>query len=82
MNKLKITIIGCAISSASLVCGYLVGKINERKRIAKKTKYAGNLRIDNSEGEEMMFLEVTNYSALEDSEIIQFKVIRENYIVH
>lgn len=65
----------------ALICtgvGYILGKKKH------KINECGNLRIDNSEEEEpaKIFLEVTDLSALESSEYVILKVVRENYISH
>lgn len=59
--------------------GYLAGVVVTKR----KTKYAGVLRIDNSEKDvpERLFLELNNdLDKIEKSKVIAVKVIRKNWI--
>jgi hypothetical protein len=72
INK-ALLVVGAGIS------GYLVGIISCKKR----TKYAGVLRIDNSEKDisERLFLELDgNLNDIEKAKVIKLKVIRRNWI--
>lgn len=64
---------------------FYAGIIFEKNRIKNSTKYFGTIRVDHSEDDEpeKLFLELeSSIDNLEDSKIVMFKVLRENYISH
>ncbi len=75
--KKKIINIVCGI--ALFTCGYSIASIYYKKH----TKFAGILRIDNSEEElpERLFLELEqDLKTIEKQKIIKLKVVKKNYL--
>lgn len=73
MVSKSVTIVGVGL------IGYFAGAIATKR----KTKYAGILRIDNSEEDiqDRLFLELhTDLNKIEKSKAITLKVIRKNWI--
>lgn len=72
-----------AIKAITLVTTFVIGVAAGALTTKKKIKYAGILRIDNSEhnDSEGLFLELhKDLSAIEKAKVINLKVIRKNWI--
>ena len=79
MKEIKRNLLRISASALIFVSGYLTS--NEINK--KKTKYAGNLRIDRSEPNEppKMFLELqTDLNDISKAKVIKLKVVNENYL--
>lgn len=78
---MKISSKNILLVSGSVIFGGVFGYILSKKVNEPKINTCGNLRIDNSEPNEpsSMFLEVTDYDALQKSDYITLKVIKANY---
>lgn len=71
------------IFGSGLLVGVAGGFIFKKKQIESKTKYLGNLRIDNSDPDvpNSLFLELTaDIGTLKQADTAIFKVVNESYI--